>query len=223
MCRAWQASILQKSKSRTSDSKKSIFLCAPITFPEKDNLSDLPGSESEVNSIARLFGDGSLVAKGAQANESLVKSGDLANYRYLHFATHGVVDEISPELSRIFLQSSPSEDGNVYSGEIFNLKLNADLAVLSACQTGLGKYSKGEGVIGLSRALVYAGAKSIMVSYWSVADESTSELMTDFYQNLLQYHDKGFRFALQQAKLKMIRNVKYSAPYYWAPFVLIGF
>lgn len=215
--------LLQKSKSERQPQKPTIFLCAPIDFPEKDNLDDLPGTDQEVNNIAKLFPGGSLVAKHADANEGLVKSGTLKDYKYLHFATHGVVDEKSPELSRIFLQPAASEDGNVFSGEIFNLKLNADLAVLSACQTGLGKYSKGEGVIGLSRALVYAGAKSIMVSYWSVADESTSELMTDFYRELLKQPMPNYREALQLAKVSMIRNKKYAAPYYWAPFVLIGF
>ncbi len=215
--------LLQKSKSVKQSQAQSIFLCAPITFPEKDNLNDLPGTDVEVNNIAQLFAPLAYVAKGNEANETLVKSGKLSNYRYLHFATHGVVDEASPELSRIFLQSSPAEDGNVFSGEIFNLNLNADLAVLSACQTGLGKFSKGEGVIGLSRALVYAGAKNIMVSYWSVADESTSELMTNFYRQLLKQAVPNFREALQQAKLAMIKGNKYSTPYFWAPFVLIGF
>ena len=215
--------LLQKSKSVKQSQAQSIFLCAPITFPEKDNLNDLPGTDLEVSNIAQLFAPTAFVAKGNEANETLMKSGKLSNYRYLHFATHGVVDETSPELSRIFLQSSPSEDGNIFSGEIFNLNLNADLAVLSACQTGLGKFSKGEGVIGLSRALVYAGAKNIMVSYWSVADESTSQLMTDFYRLLLKQSVPNFREALQQAKLEMIKNKKYSAPYFWAPFVLIGF
>ncbi len=215
--------LLQKSKSAKQSQAGSIFLCAPISFPENDHLDDLPGTEQEVNNIAKLFTADAMIAKGNDANESLIKSGKLADFRYLHFATHGVVDEESPELSRIFLQSASSEDGNVFSGELFNLKLNADLAVLSACQTGLGKFSKGEGVIGLSRALVYAGARSIMVSYWSVADESTSELMTDFYKRLLQQSIPNFREALQQSKLAMIAGKKYSAPYYWAPFVLIGF
>jgi CHAT domain-containing protein len=222
--------LLQKAKSQKQDQAASIFLCAPISFPVNDHLDDLPGTEQEVNNIAKLFTSGltgrqanALIAKRGEANESLVKSGKLADFRYLHFATHGVVDEESPELSRIFLQSEKGEDGNVFSGELFNLKLNADLAVLSACQTGLGKFSKGEGVIGLSRALVYAGAKTIMVSYWSVADQSTSELMTDFYRRLLQPPSPNFREALQQSKLAMIREKKYAAPYYWAPFVLIGF
>ena len=215
--------ILQKTKTINPLQLQSIFLCAPISFPNKDNLNDLPGTEAEVNNIAALFEKNTFVATRADANESLVKSGKLADFKYLHFATHGVVDEQSPELSRIFLQTAPQEDGNVFSGELFNLKLNADLAVLSACQTGLGKFSKGEGVIGLSRALVYAGARNIMVSYWSVADESTAELMTDFYKRLLQQPVPNLKEALQYSKLAMIKRGKYAAPYYWAPFVLIGF
>ena len=215
--------ILQKSKPEKKVQRQAIFLCAPISFPEKDNLIELPATAQEVDNISQLFSSKAFVVKGSDANETMIKSGKLTDFRYLHFATHGIVDEKSPELSRIFLQSSATEDGNVFSGEIFNLKLNADLAVLSACQTGLGKFSKGEGVIGLSRALVYAGAKNIMVSYWSVADESTSELMTDFYKHLLKQSEPNFKEALQQAKINMIQSGKYSAPYYWAPFVLIGF
>src|SRR5690606_10010049 len=119
--------------------------------------------------------------------------------------THGIVDENNPELSRIFLQTdSEAEDGNLFSGEIYNLHLNADLVTLSACQTGLGKISKGEGVIGLSRALVYAGAKNIMVSFWSVADESTAVLMTDFYKLLLEKPAINYSENLREAKLNMI-------------------
>ena len=159
------------------------------------------------------------------ANEILIKSGSLKNFKLIHFATHGIVDEKNAELSRIFLQTtSNTEDGNVFAGEIYNLSLQADLVTLSACQTGLGKISKGEGVIGLSRALVYAGAKNIIVSFWSVADESTSELMQDFYVNMLNTataHD--YSENLRQAKIKLIKEGKYAAPYYWAPFILIGY
>ena len=214
--------LAQKSQSKNRNESSSIFLCAPIKFPEKDDLNELPGTESEVNTIAGLFASNSSVAKFEDANESLIKSGTLSNYNYLHFATHGIVDEVDPELSRIFLNNSKAEDGNLFAGEIYNLNLNANLAVLSACQTGLGKFSKGEGVIGLSRALVYAGAKNIIVSFWSVADESTSQLMTDFYSILLKNKNQGFSATLQQAKVKMISEGKYAAPYYWAPFVLIG-
>lgn len=214
----------QKRKQKASGTLPSIFLCAPVKFPKKDNLNELPGSESEIKAIAGLFPNTSKeVLMYADANEGKIKAGDINRYNYLHFATHGVVDEAEPELSRIFLNENSSDDGHLFAGEIYNLNLNADLAVLSACQTGLGKYSKGEGVIGLSRALVYAGARNLVVSFWSVADESTSELMTDFYATLLKNQDKGFAYALQQAKAKMIGSKKFSDPYYWAPFVLIGF
>ncbi len=214
---------LQKSRGKHDQAPPSIFLCAPVKFPEKDNLAELPGTSAEVDHIASLFPSGSYVAKGTEANEGLIKSGKLTDYRFLHLATHGIVDENSPELSRIFLQSDTREDGNLFSGEVFNLHLNADLAVLSACQTGLGKFSKGEGVIGLSRALVYAGARNIIVSYWSVADESTSQLMTNFYKNLLAQPAPDFSKALQASKKQMIGELKYAAPYFWAPFVLIGY
>ncbi len=172
--------------------------------------------------ISTLFGGQAKVIQGDAANESAVKYGDLRNYRFIHFATHGIVDEVSPELSRIYLQSGDREDGNLFSGEIFNLQLQADLAVLSACQTGLGKFSKGEGVIGLSRALVYAGASSLVVSYWSVADQSTSMLMTSFYEEIMKSPTSGFATSLQRAKVAMINQPALAAPYYWAPFVLIG-
>jgi CHAT domain-containing protein len=218
--------LLQKSKQKPSNAS-SIFLCAPVTFPEKDNLNTLPATESEVNEISRLFTSknmGTAVYTGSDASEHLVKNGGLKKYNLLHFATHGVVDESNPELSRIFLQNnSESEDGHLFAGEIYNLEMDASLVTLSACQTGLGKISKGEGVIGLSRALVYAGAQNIMVSFWSVADESTSELMKSFYQHLLDQPATGYSEHLRQAKLSLLKSEKYAAPYYWAPFILIGF
>jgi CHAT domain-containing protein len=124
----------------------------------------------------------------------------------------------------VFLQSSSeAEDGNLFSGEIYNLKLKANLVTLSACQTGLGKISKGEGVVGLSRALAYAGAKNILVSFWSVGDTSTAALMTDFYGHLLNGNTLNYSQNLRKAKLDLIQKGDFSAPYYWAPFVLIGF
>ncbi|MBA4056303.1 MAG: hypothetical protein C0490_16430, partial [Marivirga sp.] len=218
--------ILQKSRARQNP-ESSIFLCAPVTFEAKNNLSELPGTESEVKEISQLFTNRKFrnaIFIRQQADEKLTKSGTLKDYSYLHFATHGIVDEVSPELSRIFLHAgSASEDGNLFTGEIYNLELNANLVTLSACQTGLGKISKGEGVIGLSRALVYAGAKNIMVSFWSVADESTAKLMTDFYRQILESPGKNFSENLRAAKRNLIHSGKFESPYYWAPFVLIGF
>jgi CHAT domain-containing protein len=142
----------------------------------------------------------------------------------LHFATHGVVDEKNPELSRIQLNAGvESEDGVLYAGEIYNLELNANLVTLSACQTGLGKISKGEGVIGLSRALVFAGARNCMVSFWKVADESTAQLMKNYYSILLNSPGHNYSATLQRAKLDLISEDRYASPFYWAPFILIGY
>jgi CHAT domain-containing protein len=217
---------LALQKKHESKTLSSALFCAPVTFPEKDALPDLPGTESEVNTIASLFKQKNIrssVYLNDKATEAIIKSGTLKDYSIVHFATHGVVDENSPELSRIYLQTeTEAEDGNLFAGEIYNLELNADLVALSACQTGLGKISKGEGVIGLSRALVYAGAKSIIVSFWSVADESTAQLMTDFYRQLLENPSQNFSRDLRKAKLSLMQG-NYSSPYYWAPFILIGF
>ena len=222
----FSAGLALQKKREGSGKISSVMLCAPVSFPEKDNLNDLPGTEAEVNTIDKLFKDKNIKSQvflNTQANETVIKSGSLKDYSLVHFATHGIVDENSPELSRIYLQNdSEAEDGNLFAGEIYNLEFNADLVALSACQTGLGKISKGEGVIGLSRALVYAGAKSIIVSFWSVADESTAELMTDFYKQLLDNPAANYSTDLRQAKLNLLKG-KYAAPYYWAPFILIGF
>lgn len=219
--------LMQKLKSKTSNAQPSILLCAPVSFPQESGLPELPGTEAEVNEIARLFKSKSLVNKlycNTDASEKAFKSIDLMQYTFLHFATHGVVDEEHPELSRIFLRSdTQAEDGNLFTGEIYNLQLDAQLVTLSACQTGLGKISKGEGVIGLSRALVYAGARNIVVSFWSVADESTSELMQEFYKRLLDKPSDAYAKSLRHAKLQLIGSDNHSSPYYWAPFILIGY
>jgi CHAT domain-containing protein/uncharacterized protein HemY len=218
------ALILQKAATK-HDQQASILLCAPVTFQPGDGLSELPGTESEVKEISQLFASRNFkntIFIRQQADEKVAKSGALKDYSYLHFATHGIVDETSPELSRIFLQSSSdAEDGDLFTGEIYNLELNANLVTLSACQTGLGKISKGEGVIGLSRALVYAGAKSIIVSFWSVADESTAQLMTEFYRQILEHPESNYSQNLRNAKLSLMKKDQYKSPYYWAPFVLI--
>jgi len=196
---------------------------------EGDYISPLPGTESEVEAIFREFdekGKKALVQIKKKANEDFVKSGQLADYKYLHFATHGFVNTDKPELSGIFLaqDSALTEDGILYQGEIYNLDMNADLTVLSACETGLGKIRKGEGLIGLTRALLYAGSKNIIVSLWRVSDESTSDLMIGFYKNLLEENkdQKEFSKALKQAKLKLINEGSYAHPFYWSPFILIG-
>ncbi len=217
----------QKTATSASSRNDRIFLCAPIEFQYGElRLPTLPASEAEVNEIDKMFkqaGYGAQIFANNSAREGVVKSEEIKGFKYLHFATHGIVNESRPELSKIFLSGNndDNEDGNLFSGEIYNLSLNADLITLSACQTGLGKISRGEGIIGLSRALIYAGAKNLVVSLWSVADQSTADLMVDFYGHLIE-GNQHYTGALRQAKLDMINGKTYANPYYWAPFILIG-
>lgn len=215
-----------KKKSDARTDNNSILLCAPVEFEKQVNL---PGTESEVDQINTLFSSKGLTSSSFlhdKAQESLIKSNELKKYKFLHFATHGVVNESQPELSEIFLSpdKTATEDGNLFSGEIYNLDINADLVCLSACQTGLGKVSKGEGIIGLTRALLYAGSNNIIVSLWKVSDASTSELMVDFYNDLLsrEVNQMDYATSLRESKLKLIKSEKFSSPFYWAPFILIG-
>lgn len=211
-------------------------------------VSPLPGSEDEVKQLYNIFAANNrkaYIKTHGQAREEFLKSDTISKYKYIHIATHGFVNSEKPELSGILLAQDTNktlpkfetmsklntEDGILYSGEIYNLNLNADLVTLSACETGLGQIKKGEGVIGLTRALMYAGAKNIAVSLWKASDESTSELMVDFYKNIIKQTSKKpknvpiectLSQALREAKLKMIGGKKYSHPFYWSPFVIIG-
>jgi CHAT domain-containing protein/Tfp pilus assembly protein PilF len=195
---------------------------------DRNYITPLPATETETEAIFKLYDKNNLKAKVLlhdNANEKFIKSGELAKYKVLHFATHGFINSEQPELSGLLLaqDTTGGEDGVLYSGEIYNLKLNADLVVLSACETGLGKIQKGEGIIGLTRALLFAGAKNIIVSLWQVADESTSDLMVDFYKNYLEKKEElSFSVALRNAKLKMISEGRYAHPLFWSPFILIG-
>jgi CHAT domain-containing protein len=201
---------------------QTISLFAPVEFKGR-RLATLPGTAVEVNDISNLFAGSSsnvsmFIEDKATVNE--VKSDAVTHSKYLHFATHGIVDESRPERSQICLATGENDMGSLYSGDIYSLNLSADLVVLSACETGLGKISKGEGIIGLSRALIYAGSNNLIVSLWRVGDASTSLLMTDFYRSMLQKN--SYAQAIRNAKLGMIKSANYSSPYYWAPFVLIG-
>jgi len=182
-------------------------------------------SGEEVQSIAALFPEGSVdVYLGEDANEESIKKEHLLpSYRYIHFATHGVVNENNPGRSGLVLSQEYSnpEDGILSADEISGMKLNAELVVLSACQTGPGKMIRGEGMIGLSRSFMYAGAPAVVVSLWSVSDKSTNLLMTRFYENLI-IHKLTKADALQQARNYMIKETPYSHPFFWAPFVLTG-
>ncbi len=213
----------KRRQEKTGTSNEILFV-APVEFDEETGMATLEGTRREVSTIMYFFEDHNWSTSSlmeGQTSEQNFKKLDLASFGVLHFATHGLVHESKPELSKIFLRSDSSEDGLLYSGEIYNLKINADLVTLSACETGLGKLAKGEGIVGLSRSLLYAGAQNLIVSLWQVADQSTSDLMIRFYQEILE-EKSGFSASLRQAKLSLLNSPEYKDPYYWAPFILIG-
>ncbi|MBL8552421.1 MAG: CHAT domain-containing protein, partial [Hyphomonadaceae bacterium] len=160
------------------------------------------------------------VLLGGRADETTVKQA-IGGYRYLHFATHGLLagDLGLPEPA-IALAASAEDDGYLMASEVERLRLNADLAVLSACNTGAGRIVAGEGVIGIARAFLRAGARSTMVSLWPVDDEGASVLMADFYRRLRAGGTPAA--VLRESALAMRAQAPYSHPYYWAPFILIA-
>ena len=181
-------------------------------------LPDLEGAQQEVAAIAHLYPDRDLkVFRGAEASRENFKRTDLRTAA-LHFAGHGLLDEVNPERSSLEFADGPLE-----VEDIFNLELNADLVVLSACRTA-GKVVTGEGLVGLTRAFLYAGAPSVIVTLWQAVDTSARDLMVQFYTNLGRSGDKAE--ALREAKLSIIAKGRASGkldrPYYWAPFILVG-
>ena len=191
-------------------------------------LARLNGTRVEADQISKLAkasGGQADVWLDLEANEDNLGTRDISKYRIIHVATHGLLNAERPQFTGVVLSlvGNKTGDGFVRTDEVFNLRLGSPLVMLSACETGLGKEKRGEGVLGLTRAFMYAGAPTVGVSLWSVADKSTADLMTDFYQRLLSTTTPTTTSgALRGAQLAMISGKKYSAPFYWAPFVLVG-
>jgi CHAT domain-containing protein len=186
----------------------------------------LPLSRQEAEQIAHLATPATrFTALDFEASKPKVTGTSLDQYRIVHFATHGLLNSQHPELSGIVLslvdEQGQPQDGFLRLHEIYNLELNADLVVLSACQTALGQEIRGEGLIGLTRGFMYAGAPRVVASLWKVDDKATAELMKRFYQKLLQENRRPAA-ALRAAQLSMVKQKRWSAPYYWAGFVLLG-
>ena len=191
-------------------------------------LARLNGTRIEADQISKLAktsGGQADVWLDLDANEDNLGTRDISKYRIIHVATHGLLNAERPQFTGVVLSlvGNKTHDGFVRTDEVFNLRLGSPLVMLSACETGLGKEKRGEGVMGLTRAFMYAGAPTVGVSLWSVADKSTADLMTDFYKRLLSTGEGTTSSgALRGAQLAMIAGKKYSAPFYWAPFVLVG-
>jgi CHAT domain-containing protein len=160
------------------------------------------------------------------ASRRAVLNADLGKYRFVHFATHGLLNSFHPELSGIVLSmvddQGREQDGFLSTADVFNLSLAADLVVLSGCRTGLGKEIRGEGIAGLTRAFMYAGAPRVVASLWNVNDAATAPLMKRFYQEMLGPKRLAPAAALRAAQLSLQKEPRWSSPYYWAAFVIQG-
>ena len=206
-------SLHERQKGQQAD-ESSLSLVVGNPEPMPADLVPLPGAEVEAKAVAQILATQPLL--GGQATETTVFE-KMSQARIIHFATHGLLDEREALESSLAFVPSQNQDGLMTAGEIFEMKLQADLAVLSACDTGRGTIT-GDGVIGLSRSLMSAGVSSVVVSLWEVPDQSTASLMVEFYRNLQNTPDKAQ--ALRQAMLTQIKQTP--APRDWAGFILIG-
>jgi len=200
-------------------------------FAPGDPYRPLPYAGREAAALLALVPAGErLAALGSAANRDRVTGGELGRYRILHFATHGEIDTEHPELSRLVLSridgtgagtGHPRDDGLLYALDIYRLRLPAELVVLSACRTALGRRIRGEGLVGLTRAFFHAGASRVVVSLWKVDDESTAELMERFYRHLL-VAGQSPAAALREAQNEMRHDPRWRSPLHWAGFILEG-
>lgn len=187
----------------------------------------LPFTRKEAEIISALISpDQRRVLVDFTANRQAILSEDLGQYRFVHLATHGLANDRQPDLSgMVFSLVDPAgqpTDGFLHAYEVYNLKLPVDMVVLSGCRTGLGQEIRGEGLLGLTQAFLYAGASRVLVSLWDVQDQSTSILMADIYRGMLGPKKLRPSAALRQAQLKMMKNPRWASPFYWAAFTIQG-
>lgn len=214
------------STARESAEATRIIEHGPAGSGTQMTIRRLPFTRQEADRILAVApGGANLRAVDFRANRSIATSGELSNYRYVHFATHGYLDTSRAGLSAIVLslvdETGKPQDGFLRTHDIYNLHLPAELVVLSACETGLGKDVKGEGLEGLTRGFMYAGARRVIVSLWNVNDKATAGLMQHLYVGMLR-NKKTPAAALRDAQIEVLRVKQWQSPYYWAGFVMQG-
>ncbi len=229
--------LLTKQERRARTFSHTLFAVGGVSYPggelkqaaltrgyDPDNLTDLPASADEVETAeSTVHGQSDTILLGPAATESAFKRADLAHYRYIHLAVHGFASNVDPDRSALLLRSDPAhgEDGFLQASEIVQMRFNADMVVLSACDTALGPVEGEEGIAALSRAFLLAGARSVVSTLWSIDDTFSSFLMKRFYGDLAKGAPPGI--ALATAKREMLRRYGQSAPpYYWAAFIIEG-
>ena len=193
-------------------------------LPLMSDLGPIPDAERQVRRIASLYGpERSTTYLGAEAREDRFKT-EAPRHGILHLATHGVLDEASPLYSHVVLspgQGGSSEDGLLEAWELMELRLKADIVILSACETGRGRIAPGEGIVGTMWAAFIAGSGALLASQWKVEAQSTTELMTAFHRGLAG-GEGGKAALLRRASLEVLRQPSYAHPFYWAGFILVG-
>jgi len=245
------ALIRQQAKGRTPAPRTVAVVADPVFDAEDPRVrarlkqaspatAPSPGERQGDSKYARLLGSRrealalmaqagtrpTLRALDFDASRATVSGDHLSHARIVHFATHGLLDDVRPALSGLVLslvdESGRRQDGFLRLHDVYNLTLAADLVVLSACQTGLGQELRGEGLVGLTRGFMYAGARSVLATLWKVDDRATAELVARFYAALLGPRRLAPAAALRAAQVSMARDPGWRAPYYWAGFVLQG-
>ena len=223
IARKARAAVVQESFA-ASDLVRSI---REVEGAAGTKITRLPFTRGEANEISvHIPASQRKLALDFAASRDTAMSAELSQYRYVHFATHGLINSVHPELSGIVFslvdERGDAQDGFLRAYEIYNLKLPAELVVLSGCRTGLGKEIRGEGMVSLTRGFMYAGAARVLVSLWDVSDEASSELMSELYRGMHGRQRLRTSAALRMAQLRVMKQRRWQAPYYWAAFVLQG-
>ena len=218
------------AKNNNSDETVSMLRGQQMTKAARGgsvNWERLPDTRIEAEAIVAQVPDETqrIYAIDFSASREKATSEELSEYKFIHFATHGFFNGTDPELSGIVMslvdQNGNQQNGFLYLQDVFNLKLSAELVVLSACETGLGEEVKGEGIVGLTRGFMYAGSPRVIVSLWKVNDDATAKLMNLFYQKMLVEKMKPIA-ALRAAQIEMLNSEEWVDPEYWAAFTLQG-
>jgi CHAT domain-containing protein/predicted negative regulator of RcsB-dependent stress response len=216
-------SLASEAVASTSSLERGLEVDADSLDPGK--IQPLVYSKFELGNLSAIAGAGAFVATGFNASRAALENTNFSKYAILHFATHGLLDPENPQKSGFFL-STVDEDQRDLNGfitmeDVYNLRVPVALVVLSACRTGLGKEVRGEGLIGLTRGFMHAGASSVVASLWKVDDEATAELMKYFYTNMLKNRLPPAA-ALREAQNTLRQNPQWQSPHFWAGFTLQG-
>ena len=219
--------VVAAAKANEPESKERASRSIDVQPDELDpaTIQPLLYSQSELKKLNEIAGTRAAIFRGFDASREVLETTDFSKYAILHFATHGLLDPKNPENSGFYLSmidpAGQPEKGFIKLQDIYNLQAPVDLLVLSACRTGLGREVRGEGLIGLTRGFMHAGASSVVASLWKVDDEATAELMKYFYTNMLE---KGMRpaEALRAAQNTLRQNPSWQSPHFWAGFTLQG-